>query len=68
LKKTPYEVIYARAAPEIVQALKELAFDEERSVSNMVEVILRRYLEDIGKLPKDDRLTPIKEQPVLIPG
>lgn len=57
VKKAPYEVIYARAAPEVVQAIKDLAFQEERSMSNMVEVILRRYLEDIGKLPKESRLS-----------
>jgi hypothetical protein len=56
LKKTPYEVIYARVAPEVVKALKEMAFEEERSMSNTVERILRRYLEGVGKLPKENRL------------
>lgn len=61
MKKTPYEVVYARIAPEIVQALKELAEEEERSRSNMVEVILRRYLEGVGKLPKENHQPTISE-------
>jgi hypothetical protein len=61
MKKTPYEVVYARIAPEIVQALKELAEEEDRSRSNMVEVILRRYLEIVGKLPKESHQPKINE-------
>jgi hypothetical protein len=56
-KKSPHEVIYTRAAPEVAEALKLLADEENRSVSNMVETILRRYLEDVGKLPKELALT-----------
>jgi hypothetical protein len=33
-----------------------MAFEEERSMSNTVERILRRYLEGVGKLPKENRL------------
>lgn len=55
-KKADHEVIFVRAAPDIAKALKELADEEDRSKSNMAEVILRRYLEDVGKLPKENRL------------
>ncbi|MDB5079567.1 MAG: hypothetical protein JWP00_1491 [Chloroflexi bacterium] len=54
-KKSPHKVIYVRAAEDIAKALDELAEEEQRSTSNMAEVILRRYLEDIGKLPKENR-------------
>lgn len=55
-KKADHDVIFVRAAPDIAKALKELAEEEDRSKSNMVEVILRRYLEEVGKLPKENRL------------
>lgn len=55
-KQAPHKIVYVRIAPEIVNAVKELAFEEDRSMSNMIEVILKRYLEEKDKLPKEDRL------------
>lgn len=55
MKKAPHEVLYVRASPEVVTALKELAEEENRSVSNMAETLLRRALEQAGKLPKENR-------------
>lgn len=59
-KKVPHEIMYIRAAPDIAKAVKDLAVEENRSVSNMVETILRRYLEEKGKLPKENRLLTVE--------
>jgi hypothetical protein len=59
-KKTPHKIMYIRAAPDIEKAVKDLAVEENRSVSNMVETILRRYLEEKGKLPKENRLITVE--------
>ena len=55
-KKTPHEVLFCRAKPELAQAVRELAEEENRPVSNMIETIIQRYMESIGKLPKENRL------------
>ena len=52
-KTTPYKTIYIRAAEDVYEALKEVAEDDNRSMSNKAETILRQYLEGIGKLPKE---------------
>ena len=60
MKKTPHKVVYARIAPEIVQALQQLADEENRSVSNMVETIIKEYLEKKEMLPKLAALASLK--------
>jgi hypothetical protein len=60
-KNSQRKVIFIRAAEDIDNALEELAEQEQRSKSNMAEVILRRYLEDIGKLPKESHQPKINE-------
>lgn len=52
-KKAPHKTLYIRAAQDIADVVEDMAQEENRTVTNMVETILRRYLEDIGKLPKE---------------
>lgn len=54
-KVSKHEVIYVRAAVDVYNALKQEADEENRSMSNMVETIVREYLENKGKLPKENR-------------
>jgi hypothetical protein len=56
LKKTEHKVLYLRIPPELHDAIKELGEEENRNITNMAETILRRYLEEVGKLPKEAAL------------
>ena len=55
-KVSKHEVLYVRAAVEVYEALKQEAEEQNRSMSNMVETIVREYLEEKGKLPKENAL------------
>jgi len=55
-KTTPHKIVYIRAAEDVYEALKEVAEADNRSMSNMAETIIRQYLEELGKLPKENAL------------
>lgn len=55
-KTTPHKIVYIRAAEDVYQALKDVAETDNRSMSNMAETIIRQYLEELGKLPKETAL------------
>jgi hypothetical protein len=47
-------VVSSRLSPELHQALQRIADEQERTVSWVVERLLRRVLEEDGELPPVD--------------
>ena len=49
-----------RTDPRVLEALRRWSRDELRSVNGQIEYILRRALDDAGRLPKDRYAVPGK--------
>ena len=52
-----------RTEPEVIAALQRWAADELRSVNGQIEFLLRRALQQAGRLPRPDRDAPVRDAP-----
>lgn len=60
---TKSETLNLRVSPAFKLALKEAADYEQRSMVNMLEVLLGEYCERNGIVPADPKATPSKAHP-----
>lgn len=60
---TKSETLNLRVSPAFKLALKEAADYEQRSMVNMLEVLLGEYCELKGIVPTDPKVTPSKAHP-----